>query len=144
MSQNAKTHWEAIAADFHAGAIIKELVVKYGYSAGHTRKILADQGIHIGPRVASDPLFPQRAMIAAAKASSLSLADLKGPSRKRKNVLARYAVMLAMHKRGVPSPAIGRRFGRDHSTVLYGVKKAQDYIKCWPDFARLCEMVDAA
>lgn len=144
MTNNPKEQWEYVVADYQAGLSVKDLAKKYHYSAGHTRKILADMGVHTGRKIASDPLFPQRAMIAAAKASGLSIDQLKSTSRNRKNVLARYAVMLAMHKRGVPSPAIGRRFNRDHTTVLHGLRKSQDYIRHWPDFARLCEMVDAA
>lgn len=144
MKYNPKIRWEAVVIDYNAGVGIKELAYRYNYSTSYVRKILSEMDVHIGRSIATDPLFPQRAMLAVSKATKISIDDLKSKSRCRILVLARYAIMWAMHKRGVPSPAIGRRFDRDHSTVLHGIKKAPIYYQYIPEFARLCDIAETA
>lgn len=41
-------------------------------------------------------------------------------------VPVRHAVYAALHARGRSYKGVGRVFGRDHSGVIYGVKKAKD------------------
>lgn len=44
-------------------------------------------------------------------------------------VPARYAVYTALHARGRSYKKVGKVFGRDHSGVIYGVRKARDRMK---------------
>ena len=39
-------------------------------------------------------------------------------------------------------PLIGRLFGRDHSTVMYSLKKYQEWRECDPEFRELAERVE--
>ena len=58
----------------------------------------------------------------------LSSADLLGPSRKRKVVAARCAAMRRVWSETTLSlPAIGRLFGRDHTTVLHMLRKPKNW-----------------
>lgn len=41
-------------------------------------------------------------------------------------VPVRHAVFTALHERGRSYKKVGKVFGRDHSGVIYGVKKAKD------------------
>jgi hypothetical protein len=66
-----------------------------------------------------------RELEAVAKRHGLKVPDLKGPCRRREYVLARQEAMWIGHVRlGMSYPDIGRRLGgKDHTTVLHGVKK---------------------
>ena len=70
--------------------------------------------------------FSFSAIIAVvAQAHGVSVADIKGPSRKQRIVNARMHVIATLKKcrPDASSPEIGRRVGgRDHSTVLHSVK----------------------
>jgi hypothetical protein len=49
--------------------------------------------------------------------------DIMSRSRIAPVARARRSVWLHFHRRGYSSCEIGRIFGRDHSTVLFGIKK---------------------
>lgn len=52
--------------------------------------------------------------------------EITGPSRMRDLAETRFAVMLAAHRRGLSTPRIGTFLGRrDHSTVVYGIRRAR-------------------
>lgn len=55
--------------------------------------------------------------------------DLLQPSRHRHIVRARQAVWWVMRFHGIPYPRIGRRFGKDHSTVHHGKKQAESLME---------------
>lgn len=62
-----------------------------------------------------------------AVAFDVEAKDLGGPSRLRNIVIARQVAMLLAHDIGHYSlPAVGRAFGRDHTTVLHSVRKVRD------------------
>lgn len=54
----------------------------------------------------------------------LSKADLTGPCRLRYVCQARWEAMRRLRDKGLPLSAIGRLLNRDHTTVLYGLRKA--------------------
>jgi hypothetical protein len=59
--------------------------------------------------------------------------DMLSPSRQGRLVQARQAAWLLLRKRTRLSlPQIGARFGRDHSTVLHGVRKMEALIRANP------------
>ena len=61
-----------------------------------------------------------------AEHTGLQTAQLVSEGRERRRVQARWlAFWLCSDVLGIPAKEIGRRFRRDHSTVLYGVKQAR-------------------
>lgn len=56
----------------------------------------------------------------------VSVADVKGPKRTKRLVAARHEAIIAAYRlrKDLTSPQIGREFGRDHTTILHAVKKA--------------------
>lgn len=86
------------------------------------------------PRVAA-PLGTAAAIIARfaevcseTSGAPVTVADLKGPCRKRQIVWPRHVCMLLVRViTGMSTPQIGREFGkRDHTTVLHGLKHADE------------------
>ena len=63
----------------------------------------------------------------AARLSDVPFEEVMGPGHKRAYCRARWAVMLVAYRQlNYSSPDIGQRLGgRDHSTVLHGLKRAQ-------------------
>ena len=61
----------------------------------------------------------------ASKATGIPIADLRGPTRTRHICWTRYAIMEAMRRRGMSTPAIGRLFHRDHSTIVSALRQAE-------------------
>ena len=82
---------------------------------------------HVPPMPAIPRRPPTGAEILALAATShrLSVADLKGPSRRRHVVMARHTAMYLCRKHtDLSLPKIGKLFGgRDHSTVSYAIEK---------------------
>lgn len=72
---------------------------------------------------------PQRMLRIArefAAINGLRVADLKGASTKRPISWARQDLMALLHSKGHASTSIGRFLGgRDHTTVLYGIKASR-------------------
>lgn len=62
---------------------------------------------------------------------SLPIGDIKGKTRKKEITLARHIAMYMIHKFAkITLEDIGKFFdGRDHSTVIHGIKKINDMIK---------------
>ena len=53
--------------------------------------------------------------------------------------------MAAMHERGVGYKSIGRRLGgRDHTTIIYGVRQAGIFSERSPEFRAMLDQVRAA
>ena len=51
-------------------------------------------------------------------------ADITGPSRSPEHCEARRCVMRELKAKGWSTPRIGRLLNRDHSTVVYGLRRA--------------------
>lgn len=69
----------------------------------------------------------RRIMKAAADLFDMSVAELDSPARFSYIMPARFAVYKALHLRGWTYSRIGRLLGKDHSTIMYGVSRA-DYM----------------
>jgi hypothetical protein len=82
-----------------------------------------DQGREVPDETSPVPLWKQIARQVAAK-HKVSVKDLVSPRRDRPSVLARHEAFWRCKKETTMSlPLIGRRFGgRDHTTVLHGIK----------------------
>ncbi len=82
---------------------------------------------------------------AAASAAGVTVAEMVGYSRRQEMVHARWAVMVALRARNWSTPRIGRKLGgRDHTTVLVGLRRARELRECDDDFAWLCGQVMAS
>jgi len=64
---------------------------------------------------------------------------ITGRSRKRFIVRVRQAVYFVAREQGHSYPDIGRRLGRDHSTVITGRETAINFMGRSPKFARLVD-----
>ncbi len=91
------------------------------------------------------PHHPPQTIDAACAVFGFSRADLTGNARFAGLVRARWAVMLAMHRRGYSTPRIGRALGgRDHTTVMHGLLRGKLIEASNPEFASKCAAVAAA
>lgn len=133
---------EAIVDDFLEGIEEAILCVKYGVGAAHIRRV-----INGDPRIsppARDPFLGKRAIAAAAKAVGASPEQLFLDWRNKPLVQARWAAMRAMDRAGYSYSQIGRIIKRDHSTIIYGLRRAEYAFQHDPEFAQLCVRVAAS
>ncbi|OXE37461.1 MAG: hypothetical protein CGW95_01550 [Phenylobacterium zucineum] len=65
----------------------------------------------------------------------LTPAQIMSPSRHKRVVRARNAVFAALSRRGSSSGQIGRWMHRDHSTVLHGIRRADEWAAEDPVYA---------
>lgn len=73
---------------------------------------------------------------AVAAAFGVSAKELTGASRLKTVMLARQtAIYLARERLKLSLPALGRAFGRDHSTVLHAVRKVEELLARDADYA---------
>lgn len=70
-----------------------------------------------------------------AEIFGIDLKSLISQSRFRHHSHARQGMWLALSQRGMSSCEIGRRFNRDHSTVLHGLKSAKERASREPIYA---------
>jgi chromosomal replication initiation ATPase DnaA len=75
-------------------------------------------------------------MVSAA--AGVSIADIMGDSRLAPIVDARHAAMWLSHRVAEPNASeIGRRFNRDHTSVLHAISKADERRETQPGFEAL-------
>ena len=76
---------------------------------------------------AFEPKFPSPSseiIYRVAQKHGVGVGDIRGPSRKPILVLARQEAAYEIRmKRGLSLPQIGVMLGRDHTTVLHGIKR---------------------
>jgi len=81
----------------------------------------------------------------AARRLGVSVAEFMGPARVMPLAAVRQACfgMLRRHE-GRSLAQIGRYFGgRDHTTVMHGIKAHQERMQRQPEFAALCAAIEA-
>jgi len=79
-------------------------------------------------------------VLAATKVSGLKREDLVGPKRISRIARVRQAAMyVARQMTGLSFPEIGRRFNRDHTTVLHGYRRV---LKLLPSDANMAALVE--
>ena len=62
--------------------------------------------------------------MACADTEGVDIDDVLGPCRRRPVVYARHRAMFICRRHlGLSYPVIGRLFGRDHTTVMHGVRE---------------------
>lgn len=75
---------------------------------------------------------------AAAQSSHMTVEYLLGPKRNRRVMRVRFALYWAFRERGASFAQIGFWMNRDHSTVIYGQRKAQCEFDRDPAFRGFC------
>lgn len=78
-------------------------------------------------------------ILACAELFNIHPRDLTGDYRYQFIVRARYALFLALRRRGWSYPRIGKLLKRDHSSVIHGVKRALYYSERDPEYAAKVE-----
>jgi chromosomal replication initiation ATPase DnaA len=76
----------------------------------------------------------------ASLLSRFTVPQLTGAQRHKGVVRARWALMVALHLRGWSTVQIGRLLGRDHTTIMYGLKQADSGVQAMA--ALLCDGSD--
>lgn len=75
--------------------------------------------------------------------TGVSETEIVSNFREREVVVARFALMLFLRKRGWSMPQIGKFMNRDHTTVMSGLKVARGYYESRPDFRTLVDSLCA-
>lgn len=70
-----------------------------------------------------DALRIKMAVQLASEETGISKAEIMGDSRRADVAAARQLAFAKCREMGMSYPAIGRGFGRDHTTVMHGVRK---------------------
>lgn len=93
---------------------------------------------------------PRRARITdiitlACRMSRISALMITGANRNRSVLLVRYAISAVARENGHSYPQIGKMLGgRDHSTIINGVKQSAIYIEHDPEFASFVDRLRSA
>lgn len=64
----------------------------------------------------------------AARVFYITQEELTGKSRKHIYTKARFALMKALHIRGWSTNKIGKQLAKDHTTVMHGLDRAEEYM----------------
>ena len=95
------------------------------------------------PKLKSIP--PREVLTAVAEHFGIGVPDLQGPARDAYTSLARQAAMLLLRDlSGLSSTKVGERLYRDHSTVLWGQKTAEERRGGEPRFWQDLEEIKAS
>lgn len=134
----------AIVTASQAGETIEILAARYSLKKHTVEDILRESGGGVRA-ILTDPTFSERAMKTAAELAGANVKQLQSDWRSPKVLVhARWAYAVAMRKRGVSTPSIGRRLNRDHSTIVYAIQQAGYLAARSPEFAEMMAKVDAA
>lgn len=68
----------------------------------------------------------RRLAIKAAELAEIGVGDIYGPSRSRDIAWTRFAVMSEAQRRGYSLSRIGDALGRDHTSIMHGIRRAQE------------------
>ena len=66
--------------------------------------------------------------------------DIYIPSRKQKWVEIRQVIMYLLRQEGVLIVDIAEFFDMDHSTIIHGIRKIENYIKIYPEYSFIKEI----
>lgn len=134
---------DKVRAYVMSGKSIEEAARHFGISRKMAIKAIGSLDMIRRSALIRDPLYAQRALKIAAMEAGARVDQLKQDWRDKPLVHARWAYMTAMHRKGASLGRIGRILGRDHTTVLYGIKQAERLMDK-PEFAALVAKVEAA
>jgi len=115
MTLNDEMHLSHMARLKRAEATIRALTRRLDLLEGHAE-----------PKPAETPPDGMAEVVAIVAAQyGLRAAHLVGPSKYRRYIPARFEAYRRLRDAGFSYGQIGRYFGRDHSTVMHGVAKAE-------------------
>lgn len=135
--------WQARVLDLYAEGVDLDVIARrVARKPAYVRAVITEA--QPASELSRDPEFPARAIRVAAAEINAEPADLRSEASAREYVRARWAVMLAMHRRGATNPRIARRVGRDTSTVWRSLEQAKYLLGRDPGFAALVRRVDQA
>jgi len=115
-----------VALDLPGGLVLK--VERRGPADVHARP--QDHAAPTAPTVGELARVAKRL---AGQHFKITLEDLCGRSRSLPIVTARHAVWWLLREHGFKSTWIGRQFGRDHTTILYGVRTLTNRMETEPE-----------
>lgn len=78
---------------------------------------------------------------AAARTSCMTVEYLRGAKRNRRVMRVRFALYWVLRERGASFAQIGMWMNRDHSTVIYGQRKAAHLVARDPAFRAFCQQL---
>ena len=96
-------------------------------SAELRRMVDAGETVRLTPTLVrmTPPASPREVVACAAWLFGTTPRDILQPSKHQAHVDARWAVMKALSFRGSSRSSIGRLLGKDHSTVIHGIRRAE-------------------
>jgi chromosomal replication initiation ATPase DnaA len=88
------------------------------------------------------PRTSKSVILRAASLTGYAPKEITGVGRTAPLARVRFAIMLVLRRRGLSLPEIGRRLGgRDHTTVMHGVERAEAMLSSDADFAALFDQI---
>lgn len=81
--------------------------------------------------------------VEAARLFHVPLEELMGRARCSHHMPPRFALYKALHLRGWSTPQIGEFLGRDHSTIIYGLRRAEQIMAGNKSYTRKVEQIAA-
>lgn len=108
---------------------------------GELARLRADAYVRAGIPMPAENARMKRLVEMAAVTFNVPPATITGPIRSRKYVQARFAVMwVAREVFALSTPVIGRALGnRDHSTVLAGLSRCEEWRDADPDYREITD-----
>ena len=132
-AQKAREEAEAARlAERRAALLARETARAAAKTAALTLRILCDK-----------PSVNEIANVTATL-FDVSVEDMKGRQQRKPLMRPRFAIYLVARQAGHSYPLIGKRLGRDHSSIIYGCKIARQLIDHDPDFAAMVRKINAA
>lgn len=139
-----------LLAEYHAGATLRQISQRHGVPSGTLYRYLTEDcggtdAAAISKRNRETARQEIARSIGKAVAAAFEIPERALWSRARhKGVLeARQAAFLIARQRGISLSSIGRAFGRDHTTVMHGIRKIKRLIAADKDFAAFVAGISA-
>lgn len=86
------------------------------------------------PAIGDTETFCQKVENEAAKHFQISVSEIFGSSRKADIVKARHTcIYLILKNTGISSVKLGRRYNRDHSSIVVAKKRIHDFLQVGDD-----------
>lgn len=126
-----------------SGMSIAALAERFGYSQKTIRDFISAADPQ--PRTVVAPDFCDRVIATAAELAGARVHQLLSDWRAPKQLVhGRWAAMMTLHDAGLSTTAIGRRMNRDHTTIIYGLRRGAYWRDRSPEFRDMLEKVRAA
>ena len=137
-----KAHLHAgLQAKLRAGMSIDEAARHNGISTNRAYDILRDPAARVEkPR---PTVRIRQIVVAAATLSGLTVNEILGTRKPAHIIRVRHAVYHTAHKLGHAYAQVARFLGKDHTTIINGVRKCEILMERDADYAALVEQIAA-